>query len=1387
VHLLCPHCRNPIELVRLTSREEIACPSCGSSFRLDADSTAGAEAGAPQAVGRFELLGVLGRGAFGTVYKARDPQLDRTVAVKVPRAGNLAAPHDLDRFLREARAVAQLRHPAIVSVHEVGVSNALPYLVSDYVAGVSLADLLSARRPSPDESAALVADVAEALQYAHGQGVIHRDIKPSNIMLDEQSQPHVMDFGLAKRDAGEITMTVEGQVLGTPAYMSPEQARGEGHAVDGRGDLYSLGVVLYQLLTGELPFRGTQRMLLHQVLHDEPRPPRRLNDRLPRDLETICLKALAKEPGRRYQTAGEMAADLHRYLKKEPIRARPVGRLERGRRWCRRNPALAAALASVLLVFTAAAAVSTVLALRATQAWRQAGREAEHARDETILAENARNELQQANTELGRSEESLRQSNDWLVTHVARSLLGPLALEKPERPLLPYLSKPEVESLWELSSSPDEGVRLRFVDEALADRVSTRRLKARARVGLHAVVGLVASRQARVERLLTDRLEAAASQPEQQLDIALSLAALEIQDVAAARAAARVILAGVARTVSEPGTDQRRALRAQLHYLAAVASRLPPEEAANVYRSAVGRLTRALAAAEQRGGSFFWLPEGLSEVASCLGPREAAAILAEAISTTKTAYEREQLATRLSLAVSRLDPGEGASILTQILSKTDEPRMLEALLKGLRDVASRLPPQEATAVHRRAATTFARAMSTTKEPGGLQALATGLAAAASRLPPQEAAALCRPAATTLAQAMAAPTDPNRRSYSARGLVALAAHLDPKEAAALCRPVAEALAKAVATTKDTSGAPGTELSVVVSLLEPREGAAFLARAIAATDIAATEDLLSQSHLAKGLSVAASRLPPGEAAAFCGPAASTLAQAIATARRPYGPNILARDLADVASPMEPKQAATIYTQAIATTKDLLALQLLAEGLSATASRANATEAAALCRPAADIFAQAFPTAKEPLSQAQIAYALAAAAARLPRAEASALCRPAVDTLTRALRTVKEPKTTLVVAQGLSAAAARLEPKEAAAILAEAISTTKEPSVLPPLAEGLATVVTGLSPEEAAAFCRSAANALAQAMGTTKESKPLRPLAESVAALASRLRPKEATVVLTRVLSTTKVHYACPPLATGLAAAVARLSPEEASALCRPAADALVQAIARATFPDRGEALAVPLEAVASRLNPREAATVLGDAIWVMGSSKGLLTLAQALWAHASHLEPEAAAVHLNRAAPRFARHLATEQEWEVTRPLAEALNAVLCGAKPQEQMRPTAVAALGSLASPPGAVGTGAWLPPVTLPQPCPFTDQQLVELLKHPFFVGEARRIVLDQLANRYRRPFADVWAFVRFAEERQLGLDFTTPPKRLKTPDVNGNESNQREPVLIGIDADAEP
>ena len=360
----CPYCRSALEIPADIPFTNLRCDECHESFSI-VDPPGELAAGRPfKSVGNYDLLERLGVGAFATVWKAQDIALDREVAVKIPRRSCLE-PLEEEQFLREARVVAQLRHPHIVTVHEVGRDDDTLYIVSDLVRGINLSAWLEIHQPTFQEAALLCQKLAAALHHAHEAGIVHRDLKPSNIMIDEQGEPHVTDFGLAKRDAGEVTMTCEGNILGTPTHMSPEQVRGDSHAVDGRTDVYSLGVILYQLLTGELPFRGSVQMLLHQVVNDDPPEPRYLNHRIPRDLQTICLKCLEKEPARRYGTAAELSADLVRFQNQEPIVARPLGRLSRLWRWCRRKPTIAAlgttAVALVLVIASGAVVFAFVV------------------------------------------------------------------------------------------------------------------------------------------------------------------------------------------------------------------------------------------------------------------------------------------------------------------------------------------------------------------------------------------------------------------------------------------------------------------------------------------------------------------------------------------------------------------------------------------------------------------------------------------------------------------------------------------------------------------------------------------------------------------------------------------------------------------------------------------------------------------------------------------------------------------------------------------------------------------------------------------------------------------------------------------------------------------
>jgi eukaryotic-like serine/threonine-protein kinase len=304
---------------------------------------------ARQPLGDYELLEEIARGGMGIIYKARQRSLDRIVAVKVIADGQLATPVALKRFRSEARIAAKLNHPNIVSIHEIGEEEGLSYFSMDYVPGQSLATVLQDGPLPPREAAELLSIIARAVEYAHEQGLLHRDLKPSNVLLDEHRQPLVADFGLSRSLNGESDLTSTGEIVGTVSYMSPEQSvssRELGPATD----VYSLGSLLYALLVGRPPFQSDGPVdTLLQLREKEPVPPRRLNPKIPRDLETICLTCLEKSPGKRYSSARSLAEDVERFLAGEPIVAKPATLIGRSWRWCARNRAAGAALAIGLL------------------------------------------------------------------------------------------------------------------------------------------------------------------------------------------------------------------------------------------------------------------------------------------------------------------------------------------------------------------------------------------------------------------------------------------------------------------------------------------------------------------------------------------------------------------------------------------------------------------------------------------------------------------------------------------------------------------------------------------------------------------------------------------------------------------------------------------------------------------------------------------------------------------------------------------------------------------------------------------------------------------------------------------------------------------------------
>jgi serine/threonine-protein kinase len=305
--------------------------------------------GLPRVPG-YQILAEIACGGMGVVYQARQVALNRMVALKMIRAGAWAGPEERDRFRAEAEAVARLQHPNIVQIYEVGEHDGLPYFSLEYCAGGSLASRLGDAPLAAAEAAGLVATLARAVHAAHQAGIVHRDLKPANVLLNADGVPKITDFGLAKDLAGAGQHTPSGAILGTPSYMAPEQAGSQSKEIGAATDVYALGAILYELLTGRPPFReDTPLDTLVQVLEGEPTLPRRLNPGLPAELELICLKCLEKAPGQRYRSASALADDLERFLQGETVEARPRGPWQRLRYWARREPALASRLAALAL------------------------------------------------------------------------------------------------------------------------------------------------------------------------------------------------------------------------------------------------------------------------------------------------------------------------------------------------------------------------------------------------------------------------------------------------------------------------------------------------------------------------------------------------------------------------------------------------------------------------------------------------------------------------------------------------------------------------------------------------------------------------------------------------------------------------------------------------------------------------------------------------------------------------------------------------------------------------------------------------------------------------------------------------------------------------------
>jgi tRNA A-37 threonylcarbamoyl transferase component Bud32 len=1131
--------------------------------------------GAP-AIPGHEILGELGKGGMGVVYKAWHQRLKRHVALKMIRPDRPLSTAEEARFRTEAEAIASLQNPHIVQIYDIGEwrpeggGQPLPYFVLEFCPGGSLANKLAATPQPPTEAAKIVETLARAVQAAHDKNVIHRDLKPANVLLDADGRLKITDFGLAKK-LDDDSQTHDGAIMGTPSYMAPEQAAGRTEEVGTAADVYALGAILYECLTGRPPFRGAALLdTLEQVRQREPVPPRELQPKTPRDLETVCLKCLHKERGRRYGSAAELADDLGRFLRREPILARPVGRMERAAKWVRRNPALAFMMATVALILLTATAISTGFGI-------EAGRQAESAK-------NSEADAIAKGKELATTNKTLTETVDELETTAACSLLRPFALQGGDQPM----SEPEWEALWDLALNRRGRVRYRFVEEASRTPVTSRQLRDRAALALHAAVGLDEQRRAEVEALLVARLDDPTLGDEQKTDLALAASRWDgLTNNGAARTAWQLTRA--MRDSKEP-----RALGALARGLSAVAARL---EAADAARAATTLFEVMKDAADPDDLSA--LREGLSAVAECLSG----------------------LAARLEAA----DAARAATLLLQAIKDAKDPRALWAPARGLSAVAARLEATDAA----RAATLLLQAIKDAKDPRALSWLAECLSAVAARL---EAADAAR-AAITLVQAIKDAKDKALQAL-AECLSAVAARLEATDAARAATTLIEVM-------KDTKN-PGALYS-----------------------------------LAHGLSAVAARLRAADAATVAAQAANILLQAIKDAKNPQ------------------------------------ALSSLGYGVLAVAAHLEATDAAR----AATTLIEAMKDPKHPDALYPLAYALSRVAARLRAADAATVAAQAANILLQAIKDAKYPFVLEALALGLSAVAAHLEAADAA----------------------------------------RAATTLIEVMKDATDLHALTALAWGLSGLAARLEAADAARAATILLHAMKIDknaFIMGALASGLSGLAARLEAADAAR----AATTLIEVIKRATDPDDLGALAKCLSAVEARLQAADAARAAITLIEAIKDTENL----DALGALAHGLSVVAARVKAEDAAITVLHAMKKAKDPKTLQQLAQGLSAALSAVPPAEISARSAMAA-ATVAFPSGTgdpLASLALLLPAAEPPPCRLSTEQLVELLKMPTCIPEARRVVLDQLGNRYRRTFANQWEFVRFAEEQKLGLDFTSPPKR---------------------------
>jgi hypothetical protein len=908
---------------------------------------------------------MLGCGGMGVVYQARQRALDRSVAVKMLLAGPFAGPQDLMRFRQETAALASLHHPNIVQVYDAGEVEGRPYFSMELVEGGSLAQRLSGTPKPSREAATLVATLAETVQAAHQAGIVHRDLKPANILLTADGTAKISDFGLARRLEGGAGLTQSGDTLGTPSYMAPEQAQGKASAIGPAADIYALGTILYELLTGRPPFRGeTPSETILQVIHQEPVPPARLNPKVPRDLETVCLKCLRKEPPSRYASAQELAEDLRRYLLGQAIKAKPVGRLERVGKWVRRNPAIASLSAAAVLMLLAGTVVSLLFAFEARRQQGLATDRAGELERQAIALEATTRDAE------AKKAEAERNLVSGLLSPIGRN---PNALSEPFNPTLPEMLDPtEADVVCQLrAASPP--IQLQFLETALRQPESARRVGRRADWVIQAIVGCDHARRDEVRQLLVRDIQDPGAPQEVLLACAQLGLALNLDERGWAERAAAALSAELSNALTEQDDYPKLA-----EALATVCEHLPATQAAD-------HAARAL-------DVFLPLLRGP------LGPSLADKTVGPAI----VAVSRQLDAAAATCAAGVIED--------QMRQWAGQPFAWTALSKCLVVVCRRLPPPDAAAALDRTVDFILETRRTTSEKFHGHFHAEALGVLCGRLDADRAARVADAIIAMLGDSeMAGPT---RREYISDGVIAAALpavveRLDRHGCLRATEALVLVLRKSGPILVVTIDKLRTALVSLCGRLDTA-GAARVADAIADAVRDPKTSVEARTLFADALVALGGQLDPAQAAAVESELVDSLLASLADTKSLLSAPLLARALAAVCGRPTAKSAARAAEALSTAIRDpktqLELLKPLAASLTAVSGQHPPGEGAADVQPVVDVLDSLWVAKTKPLERASLAEAMAAVWPRLRPPEAAAHAKRVAADLVEALRDPK-----------------------------------------------------------------------------------------------------------------------------------------------------------------------------------------------------------------------------------------------------------------------------------------------------------------------------------------------------------------------------------------------